>query len=46
MVIDEGGHGSIYFCKRPGGADASVRHGRFWGWAKWAHEKYWEGRHS
>ena len=46
MVIDEGGHDSIYFRKGPGDHDASVRRGRFWGWAKWAHEKYWEGLHA
>ena len=46
MVIDEGGDGSIYFRKGPGDRHASVRQGRFWGWAKWVQEKYWEGRHS
>ena len=47
LVIDEGGHSSIYFSKELGdGHGASVRQGRFWGWAKWAHEKYWESRHG
>ena len=46
LVIDEGGDSSIYFRKGPGDRDASVRQGRFWGWAKWVHEKYWEGLHA
>lgn len=46
LVIDEGGDGSIYFRKGPGDRDASVRQGRFWGWAKWVQEKYWEGLHA
>jgi hypothetical protein len=46
MVIDEGGDGSIYFRKGPGDRDASVRQGRFWGWAKRVHERYWEGLHA
>jgi hypothetical protein len=25
---------------------ATVRQGRFWSWAKKAHEKYWEVSHS
>ena len=46
LVIDEGGHSSIYFRKELGDHGASVRQGRFWGWAKWVHEKYWEGLHA
>ena len=47
LVIDEGGHDSIYFRKGPGEeTEASVRQGRFWGWAKWVQEKYWEGLHG
>lgn len=47
LVIEEGGDSSIYFHKSLGdGREASVRQGRFWGWAKWAHERYWEGRHA
>ncbi|HEX6185105.1 MAG TPA: hypothetical protein VFZ44_14560, partial [Pyrinomonadaceae bacterium] len=47
LVIDEGGHSSIYFSKELGdGHGATVRRGRFWGWAKWVHEKYWESLHG
>ncbi|HWW76801.1 MAG TPA: FAD-dependent oxidoreductase [Pyrinomonadaceae bacterium] len=47
LVIDEGGHSSIYFSKELGnGHGATVRQGRFWGWAKWVHEKYWESLHG
>ena len=47
LVIDEGGHSSVYFRKGAGkNSGASVRQGRFWGWAKWAQEKYWEGLHG
>ena len=47
LVIDEGGGESIYFQKGLWeGHEAVVKQGRFWRWAKWAHEKYWEGRHN
>lgn len=47
LVIDEGGDSSIYFRKEFGeGSHASVRQGRFWGWAKRVQEKYWEGMHA
>lgn len=47
LVIDEGGRDSIYFHKgSTPGSKATVRQGRFWGWAKWVHEKYWEGVHA
>ena len=47
LVIDEGGPLSLYVHKDlPGGAEATVRQGRFWGWAKRAHERYWERVHS
>ena len=47
LVIDEGGRDSIYLHKRLAPeSKASVRQGRFWGWAKWVHEKYWEGLHA
>lgn len=47
FVIEEGGSESIYLHKdlwtnEPG----NVRQGRFWNWAKKAHEKYWEASHS
>ena len=47
LVIDEGGDSSIYFRKELGDDSvASVRQGRFWGWAKHVHEKYWEAVHA
>jgi sulfide:quinone oxidoreductase len=47
MVLEAGDGESIYFHKdlwsdKP----ASIRHGRFWSWAKRVHEKYWEATHS
>lgn len=47
LVIDTGGPDSIYLHKSfwdDGGA--VVKQGRFWRWAKWVHEKYWEGQHD
>lgn len=47
MVIDEGGSGSIFVrqdLERP--EDVTVRQGRFWSWAKWVHDKYWQAQHS
>jgi len=47
FVIDEGGSDSIYIYKNVwAGNEATVRQGRFWGWAKRAHEKYWAAEHS
>jgi NADH dehydrogenase FAD-containing subunit len=47
LVIDEGGDSSIYFRKGPGDDHGvTVRQGRFWGWAKWVQEKYWESLHG
>lgn len=46
-VIDEGGGESIYVHKDLWTNEpADVRQGRFWRWAKFAHEKYWEASHS
>ncbi len=43
LVIDEGGSDSIYLHKDIWTNEpASVRQGRFWSWAKWVQEKYWE----
>ena len=43
FVIDEGGRDSIYMQKKLwAGEPASVRQGRFWGWAKRVQEKYWQ----
>ena len=42
LVIDEGGEDSIYlhheFWEE---GETIIRQGRFWGWAKHVHEKYW-----
>jgi sulfide:quinone oxidoreductase len=47
LVIDEGGKDSIYLHKGLWTDDgATVKQGRFWHWAKLAHEKYWESQHS
>lgn len=46
MILDVDGD-SIYFHKDLWSDDpASVRHGRFWSWAKRIHEKYWEATHA
>ena len=47
MMVINAGDGAIYLHKdlwsdEPG----SVRHGRFWSWAKRAQEKYWEFLHT
>jgi sulfide:quinone oxidoreductase len=43
LVIDEGGADSLYFHRAlwDEEAEATVRQGRFWSWAKRVHEKYW-----
>ena len=47
FVVDAGGRDSIYFYKNVWAGDqATVRQGRFWGWAKRVQEKYWEAEHS
>ncbi len=47
MVLDVFDGESIYFHKDLwAGTPASVRHGRFWSWAKRVHEKYWEATHA
>jgi sulfide:quinone oxidoreductase len=47
LVLDVADGDSIYFHKDLWSDDAaSVRHGRFWHWAKRAHEKYWEAVHE
>lgn len=46
MVLDVFDGDSIYFHKDLWSDDpASVRHGRFWSWAKRVHQKYWEAAH-
>jgi sulfide:quinone oxidoreductase len=47
MVLDEFDGDSIYFHKDLwSDHPASVRHGRFWSWAKRVQEKYWEATHG
>lgn len=47
LVIDAGGRDSIYLQKGLWSDDeAAVRQGRFWGWAKRVHEKYWQAQHD
>jgi sulfide:quinone oxidoreductase len=47
LVIDEGGKDSIYLQKPLWEhADASIKQGRFWGWAKHVHQKYWQKIHA
>lgn len=46
MVLDVFDGDSIYFHKDLWSDErGSVRHGRFWSWAKRVHEKYWEAVH-
>lgn len=46
MVLDVFDGDSIYFHKDLWSDDpGSVRHGRFWSWAKRVHEKYWAATH-
>jgi sulfide:quinone oxidoreductase len=47
LVVDEGGGDTTYLNKKlweEGGK--TVGHGRFWGWAKRAHERYFRAQHS
>jgi sulfide:quinone oxidoreductase len=47
LVVDEGGADSIYLHKGLwDSGDKKVRHGLFWAWAKRAHERYWQAKHS
>jgi sulfide:quinone oxidoreductase len=47
MVLDVADGDSIYFHQDLWTDDpASVRHGRFWSWAKRVHEKYWQATHA
>lgn len=46
MVLDVADGDSIYFHKDLWSDDpASVRHGRFWSWAKRVQQRYWEATH-
>lgn len=47
LVIDDGGSDSIYLHKNIWtDGPATLRHGRFWSWAKRAQKEYWEASHS
>jgi sulfide:quinone oxidoreductase len=47
LVIDEGGKDSIYLQKPLWEhGEASIKQGRFWGWAKQVHQKYWQKIHA
>lgn len=47
MVLDASDGEGIYFHKDLwSDASASIRHGRFWSWAKRVQEKYWEAVHG
>jgi sulfide:quinone oxidoreductase len=47
FVIDEGGGDSIYLRRKPWDEEAAeLRHGRFWGWAKRTHARYWARLHD
>ena len=47
LVVDEGGKDSAYLHKDLWEEDGGVvGHGRFWGWAKRAHESYFTALHS
>ena len=47
LIIDEGGSDSIFLHDDMSKDEAaSVKQGRFWGWAKRVHEKYWQHEHA
>jgi NADH dehydrogenase FAD-containing subunit len=47
LVIDEGGKESIYLQKPLWDrGEANIKQGRFWGWAKQVHQKYWRKIHA
>jgi len=47
FVIDEAGSDSIYLHKNIwANGPATLKHGRFWSWAKQAQKEYWEVSHS
>jgi sulfide:quinone oxidoreductase len=47
LVIDEGGGDSIYLHHKLWDEEgADLRQGRFWGWAKRAHTRYWTRLHA
>jgi sulfide:quinone oxidoreductase len=47
MVVDTGDQHSLYVHKKLWErSEPAVRQGRFWGWAKQAHKRYWQQIHS
>jgi sulfide:quinone oxidoreductase len=47
LVVDEGGKDTLYLHKSLWEeGDKTIGHGRFWGWAKRAHKKYFQAQHS
>ena len=47
LVVDAGGSDSVFLRKRLWeDGDKQVSWGLFWGWAKRAHERYWQAKHS
>src|SRR5215207_8686780 len=47
LVVDAGGRDSVFLRKRLWEeGDRKVSWGLFWGWAKRAHERYWQAKHS
>ncbi|HEY0169585.1 MAG TPA: FAD-dependent oxidoreductase [Pyrinomonadaceae bacterium] len=47
LVVDAGGKDTLYLHKNLWEeGDQRIGHGRFWGWAKRAHEKYFRAQHS
>lgn len=47
LVVDAGGKDSVYLHKSLWDeGEKSVSWGRFWSWAKRAHERYWQAKHS
>jgi len=47
LVIDEGGEDSLFLHRKLWNEeDVNLRQGRFWGWAKRAHTRYWTRLHG
>jgi sulfide:quinone oxidoreductase len=47
LVVDAGGKDTLYLHKNLWEeGDETIGHGRFWGWAKRAHEKYFQAHHA
>lgn len=47
LVVDAGGSDSVFLRKNLWeSGEKNVSHGRFWSWAKRAHEKYFQAQHS